>query len=283
MPPPWSQRSCERALHLLLRRLQRRLLAGRDRHAEHRPALGLALLRVAVLPRALDLGVHRGVGVRHAEVGRALEDVRVRRLARDLRDELDAGRAGPDHPDALAGDVDALVRPARGVVPLALEALQALDLRHLRRRQAAGGHDAPLRGRVSPRLGADRPAARRVVPDRLHDPRVELDVGPEVEAVGDVLQVAQDLRLGRVALAPRPLLLRAPRRTSRSTRGSRRRSAHPGSGSSTTCRRSRRPPPARPCAAPGCAAGAGRTAPRTRRRRPPRRTSCPLPRSSTGH
>ena len=36
---------------------------------------------------------------------------------------------------------------------------------------------------------------------------VELDVAAQVEAVGDVVDVAQDLRLGGVALGPVPLLL----------------------------------------------------------------------------
>ena len=46
-----------------------------------------------------------------------------------------------------------------------------------------------------------------LVERRLDDARAEPDVAAQVEAVGDVLEVAQDLGLGGVALRPRPLLL----------------------------------------------------------------------------
>ena len=39
------------------------------------------------------------------------------------------------------------------------------------------------------------------------DPGGELDVAPQVEPVGDVVGVAEDLRLGGVLLGPLPLLL----------------------------------------------------------------------------
>jgi hypothetical protein len=71
---------------------------------------------------------------RHAEVRGPLEHVQVLGLLGELRDELDAGRARADHADALAGEVDALVRPARAVVPLALEVVEAVDRRAVRDR-----------------------------------------------------------------------------------------------------------------------------------------------------
>ena len=52
------------------------------------------------------------------EVRRALEDVQVRGLLGDDRDRLDRRRAGADDADPLAGEVDALVRPVAGVVPV---------------------------------------------------------------------------------------------------------------------------------------------------------------------
>ena len=57
----------------------------------------------------------------------------------------------------------------------------------------------------SPVSITQRPAASSKA-RRLHA-RVELDVAAQVEAVGDVVGVAQDLGLGGVALAPLPLLL----------------------------------------------------------------------------
>ena len=76
----------------------------------------------------------------HREVRGALEHGELRGLGRDERDGLDAGGAGADDRNALAGEVDALVRPAAGEVDLALETLGAGDVGRLRQRQAAGGH-----------------------------------------------------------------------------------------------------------------------------------------------
>ena len=128
-------------------------------------------------------------------------------LLGDDRDRLDRRRAGADHADALAGEVDALVRPAAGVVRRALEAVDAREVRRVRRRQAAGRHDAERAETSVAALGRDRPAPRRLVEGGRGDARVELDVAAQVEAVGDVVEVAQDLGLRRVALGPLPLLL----------------------------------------------------------------------------
>ena len=75
----------------------------------------LAHLRVAGLVGRLGIGIHRSVLRRNAVVGRALEDDELIGLPGDLRDRLDAGRAGADDGDPLAGEVDALVRPLTGV------------------------------------------------------------------------------------------------------------------------------------------------------------------------
>ena len=60
---------------------------------------------------------------------RALEHGEVAGLLGDHRDRLDAARAGADHADALAGEVDALVGPRAGVVRVALEASTPGDVR----------------------------------------------------------------------------------------------------------------------------------------------------------
>jgi hypothetical protein len=64
--------------------------------------------------RVLLVGQDR-VGGRHAEVGRPLKHREVVDLGSDDRDQLHARRAGADHPDPLAGEVDLLVGPVRGV------------------------------------------------------------------------------------------------------------------------------------------------------------------------
>jgi hypothetical protein len=50
--------------------------------------------------------------------------------------------------------------------------------------------------------GPDHPAAAGLVVDRGLDPRVELDVATQIEAIGDVVGVLQDLGLPGIALAP---------------------------------------------------------------------------------
>ena len=87
------------------------------------------------------------------------------------------------------------------------EALDARDLGQLRMRQAPRRHDVVLRRDRLALRGGDRPAARGVVPHRLVDAGLELDVLAEVEAVGHVVRVLQDLGLRRVPLAPGPFLL----------------------------------------------------------------------------
>jgi hypothetical protein len=136
-----------------------------------------------------------------------LEDRQVIGLPGQLRDQLDPRRTGPDDADALAGEVDVLLRPPGGVVPVAGEVLEAREVRAVDERQAPGGGDQePGRGRPSV-IGGDDPARARLVVAGRGDRGVELDVTAQVEAVGDMVEVPQQLRLGRIALGPVPLLL----------------------------------------------------------------------------
>ena len=161
------------------------------------------------------------------------------------RDRLDAGRAGADDADPLAGEVDALVRPAAPVwYHLALEGVQARDVGDVGRRQAAGRHDAGTRPTIASPSSVrtvQRPVALVEVA-RAVTRVLERDVAAQVEPVGDVVEVAQDLRLGRRTARSTPTPARARRRTSRSSPCSRRRTGRRGSGSSTRCRRRRRRP-----------------------------------------
>ena len=64
--------------------------------------------------------VHFGLGdrrivQRRGPVGAPLEYRQLRGLLGDLRDELDRRRAGTHHGDALATEVDGVVRPVEGV------------------------------------------------------------------------------------------------------------------------------------------------------------------------
>ena len=63
----------------------------------------------------------------------------------------------------------------------------------------------------SPRSVVIGPPPGGLVEGRRRHARRELDVAPQVEAVGDVVDVGEDLRLGGVPLAPLPLLLQLVR------------------------------------------------------------------------
>src|SRR5713101_5644554 len=85
----------------------------------------------------------------------------------------------PMYPDPLTGEVDPFVRPVPGVIPRALEGLEALDLGHLRVGQAARGHDAELRRHAVAAVGLDRPPVRGLVEEGRGHSRLELNVAAQ--------------------------------------------------------------------------------------------------------
>ena len=93
----------------------------------------------------------------------------------ELGHDLDGRGAGADDGDPLAGQVDRVVPPGR-VEEVALERVDPLDRRHLRRGEASGADDDRA-GRPGAGRGADRPALSVLVPPGA------LDGGVEDEAV----------------------------------------------------------------------------------------------------
>ena len=63
-------------------------------------------------------------------------------------DRLNCRRARADDANALAAEVDVVVRPLACVIQLALERIDPGNARDLRHRQAAGGHHTELRSRM---------------------------------------------------------------------------------------------------------------------------------------
>src|SRR4030095_2667946 len=196
---------------LLWRHRERGGLAALHHEADARLARLAPEVGVARLHLSLEVRVEGRVARWGAEVRRALEDEQVRGLSRDDRDRLDGRGAGADHPDPLAAEVDALVRPASRVIRGTPEALPARKLRYLGRGQATGRHDAEARRHAVAVVRRDGPAPAGLVEGRYRHPRSDLDVAPQVEAIGDVIDVGQDLRLRGVPLAPLPLLLQLVR------------------------------------------------------------------------
>src|SRR5450631_1011836 len=99
------------------------------------------------------------------------------------------------------------MRPFAGVIDRAAEFLASPEGRTVRRRQAADSHDAELRGDIVSAVGFDAPGSRGLVVSGRCDARVKPDVLAEIETVGDMVGVAEDLGLRRVLFRPVPLLV----------------------------------------------------------------------------
>ena len=176
-------------------------------YAGQRPAGLLAIGSAVAFQQAEAIGRRRAVVGGQGKVRRALEDGQLGRLLGDQRDRLDAGRPRADHRDALAGEIDALMRPAAGEIDLALEILDAVDLRRLGRGETAGGHDVIAAGYAGTAVGLEQPASGRFIPVRRGHLGVEADIRPQVVAIGNEAEIAQDFGLGRVLLRPFPFAL----------------------------------------------------------------------------
>ena len=128
------------------------------------PGTGLAPDVVVGRSRDFHFGrCHGTVSRGNAVVGGALENGQMPGQPGQYRRGLDAGRAGADLPDALAGEVDALGRPIAGVIPTALEAVEPLEVRHVGRRQTTDRSDQELRHEGLAAAGLHRPNVRGVV------------------------------------------------------------------------------------------------------------------------
>ncbi len=191
---------------LVVADLERGLVVGdpRSEDALHGPSRLFPVRGEGQLHAGLLRRVARAVVRRNAEVRRALEDRDVLGLPGDDRDRLDPRRASADDAHPAAAEVDALVGPAAGVERRSGERVAAGDVGDAGAREAARRHHAVPRGDALPAVGRDQPLRSGLVELRTDDPRVELDAAAQVEEIGDVVQVREDLGLGRIALAPRP-------------------------------------------------------------------------------
>jgi hypothetical protein len=94
-----------------------------------------------------------------------------------------------------------------GVIAAARERVEAGEFGNIRRGQTPGRHDAIACGELGTVAGADAPACGGLIQDGNVDPRVELDVAPEIEPIRNMVRITQDLRLRGVSLRPIPVLL----------------------------------------------------------------------------
>ena len=198
---------------LLRAQLQRRLRrVGQIRQAEHRLLGPQPLFGINRFVALVDFGIERQVLRRHAEIGRALKHMQLLGTAGNHRDDLDTGRAGADHAHPLARQVDASRGPARRMVPITLEPVQASDRRQTQRREVAAGHHAVAHRDRLAVAGRHGPAFGGFIKHRAAHAGVEADVTAQIKAVSNVVDVAQDLGLRRVLLGPDPVLLEIVRK-----------------------------------------------------------------------
>ena len=138
---------------------------------------------------------------------RALEDVEVPCVLRQLRDALDPGRTCADDPHGLVTEVDhrlargaarVAVVPAARVEAVAGEGLDAGDARQLRLPVVAGGQDDEPGAQLVPAVGLHDPPGRHFVEARVGDAGVEQRAPVQVEGPPEVLAVRVDLRLEHV-------------------------------------------------------------------------------------
>jgi hypothetical protein len=148
----------------------------------------------------------RSVALRHAIVGSALENRQMCDFARDRLDHLNACRTGTDDSYALACEAHRIARPARRVIALSGEPLDSLDGRKLVSGQAAGGRNQIASANSMPSIRLHHPRAVLRIVVCAHDPRIEADVWAQIESVGYMVEVREDLRLRREPLFPVPLI-----------------------------------------------------------------------------
>src|SRR5262249_32252413 len=99
------------------------------------------------------------------------------------------------------------MRPVTGVIDRALEAVEASDIGPAGIGKATGREYDKSRRRSPAVRVVCGPTVRVSVEGPSRDGCIELDVGTEIESVGNMVGVAQDFRLRRVAFAPVPFLL----------------------------------------------------------------------------
>ena len=198
-------------LALLLARIERGLPVGHEAEAGRRVAPLLAARAVIRLDARVLLLAHGRVGGGNRIVRRALEHGQVRGLLCDHRRHLHAGRAGADDGDALAGKADLVLGPHARMDDLALEGVLPRNVRPLRGGELPDAHHEEAGGPAPSVPGAHRPARGGLVVFGALHARVQFDMAAQIEPVRHMGDVAQDLGLRRIALAPAPFLLQLGR------------------------------------------------------------------------
>lgn len=165
--------------------------------AESVQALDTGNLAEAALLR-LGVGI---VAARHDPRRRALEDGERGNALGNLGHKLRAARTVANHGDALAREVVIVVPPGR-VKDLALELVEAGDVRALRLVELPTAEDHDVVLELLTRSGRQGPGARVIVVGGCLNRRVETRLGIEVLLTHARLEVLEDLLVARIGLGP---------------------------------------------------------------------------------
>ena len=98
------------------------------------------------------------------------------------------------------------MRPFASMVPLALKIRDAFNLRQIGGRKAAYRRDQIARGIFRALFRAHAPQIGGLIIARRHHARAEGNVALQIKLIRGVIQIAQNLRLARVAFGPFPAL-----------------------------------------------------------------------------
>ena len=124
---------------------------------------------------------------------------------------LNARRARTDDANALAGKTHRLARPAGTVMKLALERVFAGKKRLLGRRKLTDRQDQELCLPFAAIFGGNAPRPLLFAERRPLHAGAELDVAPQIEPIGNMVDIAEHLRLGGISFRPPPFLFQLGR------------------------------------------------------------------------
>src|SRR5262249_29980324 len=97
--------------------------------------------------------------------------------------------------------------PSAGVIRRAAVPIESVEIRRLRERQTSRRHDVEAAEYLVAVVCANAPERCRVVPCSRFNACREPDVATQIILVGDVAEIAKNLRLRGISLGPLPFRL----------------------------------------------------------------------------
>src|SRR5581483_8394010 len=190
---------------LLRRDLERTLGQKVDVEAAERFRALLESSGEVLLQLAIRFGVEPHLAHRQRQIWRALKHRELLGLLARFLDDLHAARAGADHGDTLAAEIEALLRPQRSVMAFALEAVHALVLRNVGLRSEARAQHEVATADVFTLARLHHPLVLLAIEIRCSHSRIDLDVAAQIQLLVDVIEIVAPLLPRRIHLAVVPV------------------------------------------------------------------------------